>query len=57
MEQTYKTRTRVNFSMSTKGVVTPDITFEGVDMDKIDVLKEAKELLVLAQAIAREKSL
>ena len=56
MEQNYKTRQRVNFSVSTKGVITPDVTFEGVDMSKEEVLSGAKELLDEAMKYAKEKS-
>ncbi len=57
MEQTYKVRHRVKFSVTSKGVVSPEVSVEMIDNDKIKVLTEAKELLVLAQAIAREKSI
>lgn len=57
MEQSYKKRIRVNYSMSVKGIVTPDITVEMIDTDKLEVLTEAKDILVLAQAVAKEKSL
>ena len=53
----YSVRHRVNFAMSVKGIVTPDITVEMIDKTKEEVVKEAGELLVLAQQIAKEKSL
>ncbi len=55
-QQTYKKRIRVNYSVSVKGIVTPDITVEMIDTDKEEVLKEAKELLEEALKIAKEKS-
>lgn len=57
MEVSYKKRLRVNFSVSVKGIVTPDITCELVDGTKEDVLKEAKELLDEAMKIAKEKTI
>lgn len=56
MEQNYKKRHRVNFSVSVKGVVTPDVTFEGVDLTKEDVIKEATSLLDMAMIVAKERS-
>ncbi len=56
MEQNYKKRIRVNFSVSTKGIVTPDITVEMIDTDDNIVLKEAAILLDSAIVIARERS-
>lgn len=57
MEVNYKKRIRVNYDVTSKGVVTPSITVEMYDTDKIEVLKEAEELLVLAQAVAKDKSI
>lgn len=56
MDQGYKTRHRVNFSVSVKGIVTPDVTFEANDMDRTEVMKEATRLLDEAMIIARERS-
>ena len=55
-EQNYRVRHRVNFSVSVKGIVTPDVTAELVDSTKEETLKEAEELLNKALEIAREKS-
>ena len=57
MEINYKKRIRVNFSVSVKGIVTPDITCEMIDTDKDIVLKEAGDLLVSALVVAKERSL
>lgn len=56
MEQNYKVRYRVNYSVSVKGVVTPDVTCEKIDSTKEETLAEAKELLESALVIAKEKS-
>jgi len=56
MEVSYKKRTRVNFSTSVKGIVTPDVTFEGIDMDNEDVIIEATKLLDAALVIAKGRS-
>ena len=53
---TYKTRKRVNFSVSVKGVVTPDCTVEGFDMTNESILSEAASLLDAAMAEAKNRS-
>ncbi|MEK6885193.1 MAG: hypothetical protein AABY22_36515 [Nanoarchaeota archaeon] len=55
-EQTLSQRTRVNFSVSVKGIVTPEITFEGYDMDEKEVLAKASKLLDLAMKEANKRS-
>ena len=55
--ENFKVRHRVNFATSVKGVVTCDITAEMINSTKEEIIKEAKELLVLAQQVAKEKSL
>jgi len=47
MEQTYKTRHRINISTSVKGIKTYDVTVEMVDSTKEEVLAES-DALVLA---------
>ena len=54
--QTYKKRTRINFSCSVKGVITPEITVEKLDSDNLGTLNEAVELLDLALAEAKKRS-
>jgi len=56
MEITYKKRTRVNFGVSVKGIVTPDVTVETFNDDTEDTLKEATELLDKALVIAKARS-
>lgn len=56
MEQTYKTRQRINFSTSVKGVVTTETTFEGIDMTQEDVIGKATKLYDEANKIARERT-
>ena len=56
MEQQYKLRHRVNFSVSVKGVVTPDCTAEVIDGTIDQTIKEAKELLEKAMKVAQEQS-
>jgi len=56
MEQNYKKRTRVNFSVSVKGVVTPDCTIEILDSDNETVIKEATALLDAALIEAQKRS-
>ena len=56
MEQTYKIRHRVNFSVSVKGIVSPDVTAEVIDGTIDQTIKEAKELLEKAMQVAEEKS-
>lgn len=56
MEQTYKIRRRVNFSVSVKGIVTPECTFEEIDGTLETAIKGAKELLEEALKIATQKS-
>ena len=55
-EQTYKVRTRVNFSVSVKGIVTPDITYELIDGSTEDTIKGATELLDKAMLEAKKRS-
>jgi len=55
-EQTYKTRSRVNFSQSTKDKITCEVTFELIDGTKEEAIKGATQLLDLALIIAKEKS-
>jgi len=52
-----RVRHRVNFSTSVKGNVTCDVTAELVNSTKEEVIKEAGDLLVLAQQVCKEKSL
>ena len=56
MEQNYKIRRRVNFSVSVKGIVTPDITTEMIDGTQEEIMKESSELLEKAMVVARNKS-
>ena len=56
MEKTYKKRCRVNYSISTKNVVTCETTFEGIDMSNEDVIKEATLLFDMANQIAKERT-
>jgi hypothetical protein len=56
METNPKKRTRVNFSVSVKGVVTPDVTIETYDETTTDTLKEATKLLDEALQIAKERT-
>jgi hypothetical protein len=51
--QNYKKRTRVNFSCSVKGIITPEVTVERLDSNNLDTLNEAVELL--EQALQRAK--
>ena len=55
-EQNYKIRHRVNFSVSVKGVITPDVTAELIDGNKEAAVKEAAELLELALREAKSRS-
>lgn len=55
-ETTYKTRHRVNFSVSVKGIVTPEVTCEKIDSTKEDVMEEAHNLLKMALKVAEERS-
>ena len=55
-EQNYSTRHRVNFSVSVKGVITPDVTAELVNGTKEDTVKEAAELLDQAMREAKSRS-
>lgn len=60
MEETkYQTRIRVNFTQSTKNKITCEVTFEGIDMDRTEVLTQAGLLLKESLAVAefREKEL
>lgn len=56
IEQTYKKRTRVSFSTSVKGVVTPEVTVEVLDSDNDGVLCEAVELLDKALIEANKRT-
>ena len=55
-EQTYKIRHRVNFSVSVKGIVTPDVTVEIYDGTQDAVLKEATDLLTKAMEEAHSRT-
>lgn len=55
--ENFKVRHRVNFSTSVKGIVTCDVTAELTNSTKEQVVKEAGDLLVMAQMIAKEKSI
>ncbi len=55
-ETNYKVRHRVNFSVSVKGIVTPNVTVEKIDGTKEETLKEAKELLDEALKVAQERT-
>jgi len=50
----YKKRTRVNFSTSVKGIITPDVTVEMFDASNEEIIKEVNVLYKLAQASAKE---
>ena len=50
-------RRRVNFSQTTKGLITTNVTFEGTNISKDEVLTGAIELLKDAMVIAKENSL
>ena len=55
-EQNYKIRRRVNFSVSVKGIVTPDCTTEIIDGTQDEIMKEAEDLLDKAMRVAKGKS-
>ena len=50
----YKKRTRVNFSTSVKGVITPDVTIEMFDASNEEIITEIEQLYKLAQSKANE---
>ena len=57
MEQNYAERRRVSFSVSVKGIVTPEVTFEDLTgKSNEEVVKEASDLLEKALKVAQEKS-
>lgn len=49
-------RLRVNFSVSTKGVVTPDVTAEIINCSIEAVIAEATRLLDAAKIVADERT-
>lgn len=53
---TYKKRFRVNFSVSVKGIVTPDVTAELLDSTGKETLDEATKLLDEALKVAKSRS-
>lgn len=55
-DKIYGNRTRVSFKQSTKDKITCEVTFEGIDMEREEVIKEAKDLLEKAMSIAEERS-
>ena len=55
MEKEYKIRHRVNFSQTTKGQITCDVTAEIIDGTQEEVIKEAKELLQKAMEVAKSE--
>ena len=55
-EQQYKKRLRVNFSQTTKGQITADVTAELIDGTQDEVIKEATELLDKAVIEAKSRS-
>ncbi|KKL83090.1 hypothetical protein LCGC14_1978280 [marine sediment metagenome] len=57
METNIQERRRTNFSMTSKGIVSCDVTFESNVKTNEEVVTEAGKLLVLAQQICKEKSL
>ncbi len=57
MEENKIIRRRVNFSQTTKGLITTNVTFEGTNISKDEVLTGAIELLKDAMVIAKENSL
>ncbi|MFH2028650.1 MAG: hypothetical protein ABIJ08_05900 [Nanoarchaeota archaeon] len=56
MEIEIKERRRVNFSVSVKGIITPDITFESTIKNNEEVIKEAIALVELAQNYCNTKN-
>jgi len=54
--ESFRVRHRVNFSVSVKGVVTPDVTVEMINSTKEEVIEEAKAVLTLAMITANERS-
>ena len=52
MEEHQNTRKRVNFSVSVKGIVTPDVTVEKYECSNEEIVKEAAELLQSAMVEA-----
>ena len=56
MEETKSIRRRINFKQSVKGIITTEITFEGVNLSKDEVLKGATELLKDSMVIAKDNS-
>lgn len=56
MELSQGHRHRVNFSVTSKGVVSCDVTFECEGFDRDSVVKEAGLLLELAQAVCDKKN-
>jgi len=51
-----KERRRTNFSMTSKGIVSCDITFESNCKTNEEMIVEAAKLLVLAQQVCVEKN-
>ena len=56
MQQTQSHRHRVNFSVTSKGIVSCDVTYEMEGSSKEEVAKEAGLLLEIAMQIAKEKN-
>ena len=56
MEQNIQERRRVKFSLTTKGVVTIDTTYESNNLSKDEVIKRATELFDAAKIIADERT-
>lgn len=48
LEMELKERRRVNFSISVKGIVSPNVTFESTIKNNEEAIKEAIALLELA---------
>ncbi len=56
MDENKQERRRVKFSLTTKGVVTIDTTYEAVNLSQEEVIKRATELFDLAKVIADERT-
>ena len=56
LEENRQERRRVKFSLTTKGVVTIDTTYEAVNLSTEEVIKRAAELFDLAKIIADERT-
>ncbi|KKM16367.1 hypothetical protein LCGC14_1686630 [marine sediment metagenome] len=56
METNIQERRRIKFSLTTKGVVTIDTTYEATNLSKDEVIKRATELFDIAKIMADERT-